>query len=389
MQKLLTPLYLAQMEVLRNKVRFFLISLLIALITLLVLFIAALAEGLGGGNREYISKLEADLLVYKADSDLLIAASRLPRSVMNQVRRVAGVHAVGPIAVSNAAIDTPLETPDADPLRVALLGVEAGLPGAPPIISGSPFSTNRAPEAVVERRVIQRLGIKVGDRISIRTDQGSGDETFEMLVVGLSDGQQYGLAPVVFLPLLTWDRVRSKTGPNSPLNLNLIAVQLEDPNDLAAMKALIPAQVKDVEMAGIREAYEALPGYKEQQSTLDTQRFFTLIIGVLVIGGFFQIQALQKVPQVGMLKAIGAANWMVAVAAIAQIILVTVIGVLLGGAATLLLASTLPPGIPIVFTGQAAVAAIVSLLFIGPIGGAISIRYAARIEPLKALGMSS
>lgn len=90
-----------------------------------------------------------------------------------------------------------------------------------------------------------------------------------------------------------------------------------------------------------------------------------------------------------MLKAIGAANWMVAVAAIAQIILVTVIGVLLGGGATLLLATTLPPGIPIVFTGQAAVAAIVSLLFIGPIGGAISIRYAARIEPLKALGMSS
>jgi len=28
-------------------------------------------------------------------------------------------------------------------------------------------------------------------------------------------------------------------------------------------------------------------------------------------------------------------------------------------------------------------------LFIGPIGGAISIRYAARIEPLKALGMST
>ena len=87
MQILFTPLYLAQMEVLRNKVRFFLISLLIALITLLVLFIAALAEGLGGGNREYISKLEADLLVYKADSDLLIAASRLPRSLMNQVKR--------------------------------------------------------------------------------------------------------------------------------------------------------------------------------------------------------------------------------------------------------------------------------------------------------------
>ena len=43
-----------------------------------------------------------------------IAASRLPRSLMNQVRRVAGVLAVGPIAVSNGAIDFPLESPARD-----------------------------------------------------------------------------------------------------------------------------------------------------------------------------------------------------------------------------------------------------------------------------------
>ena len=73
-------------------------------------------------------------------------------------------------------------------------------------------------------------------------------------------------------------------------------------------------------------AYETTPGYKEQQSTLNTQRLFALLIGVLVIGGFFQIQTLQKVPQIGMLKAIGAPNRVVAVAAVTQIIAVTVSG---------------------------------------------------------------
>ena len=48
--------YLAVKEVWRNRGRFLLVSLVIALITLLVLFIAALGEGLGNGNREYISK---------------------------------------------------------------------------------------------------------------------------------------------------------------------------------------------------------------------------------------------------------------------------------------------------------------------------------------------
>ena len=70
-------------------------------------------------------------------------------------------------------------------------------------------------------------------------------------------------------------------------------------------------------------AYKKTPGYAEQQATLETQRIFTLIIGVLVMGGFFQIQMLQKVPQIGMLKAIGARNRTVAVAVILQVTLVT------------------------------------------------------------------
>ncbi|HEY9089343.1 MAG TPA: hypothetical protein VIO36_14325, partial [Anaerolineaceae bacterium] len=63
--------YLAVKEVWRNRGRFLLVSLVIALITLLVLFIAALGEGLGNGNREYISKLDAELLVYQGKSDTL------------------------------------------------------------------------------------------------------------------------------------------------------------------------------------------------------------------------------------------------------------------------------------------------------------------------------
>ena len=69
--------YLAIKEIWRNRGRFLLVSLVIALITLLVLFIAALGEGLGNGNREYISKLDGQLIVYQAKSDFLIAASRL------------------------------------------------------------------------------------------------------------------------------------------------------------------------------------------------------------------------------------------------------------------------------------------------------------------------
>jgi hypothetical protein len=61
--------YLALKEVIRNRGRFFLVSLVIALITLLVLFIAALGEGLANGNRQYVATLDAQLIVFLEKSD--------------------------------------------------------------------------------------------------------------------------------------------------------------------------------------------------------------------------------------------------------------------------------------------------------------------------------
>jgi putative ABC transport system permease protein len=164
-------------------------------------------------------------------------------------------------------------------------------------------------------------------------------------------------------------------------------VKLSDPSQLKAMQQLIPQRVERVETADLITAYKKTPGYAEQQATLETQRIFTLIIGVLVIGGFFQIQTLQKVPQIGMLKAIGARNRTVAVASIFQVTIVTIIGVAIGAAFTLMLAANFPVTVPIVFKANTTMIAIVSLLLIGPIGGLVSVRYSLRIEPLRALGL--
>jgi putative ABC transport system permease protein len=112
------------------------------------------------------------------------------------------------------------------------------------------------------------------------------------------------------------------------------------------------------------------------------------LIGVLVIGGFFQIQTLQKVPQIGMLKAIGAPNLLIAIAALTQIVLVTILGVSIGAAATILLSFTFPATVPIVFSPMAIVLGIASLMLIGPISGLVSVRYALRVEPLTALGLA-
>ena len=131
------------------------------------------------------------------------------------------------------------------------------------------------------------------------------------------------------------------------------------------------------------------PATAHSRAPLDTQGYFALLIGVLVIGGFFQILTLQKVAQIGMLKAIGASNLTVGLASIIQIIVVTVIGVFIGAVVTFLLSLSFPPTIPIVFAPSAVWTAVVSLLLIGPIGGLVSVRYSLKVEPLTALGLAS
>src|SRR5512136_1538740 len=98
------PVMLSFKEMWRNRGRFLLFSLVIALITLLVLFIAALADGLGNGNREYLSKLNGDLIVYKANVDLSIGASQLDRSKLAQVNRVPGVKEAGQVNFTSVVL---------------------------------------------------------------------------------------------------------------------------------------------------------------------------------------------------------------------------------------------------------------------------------------------
>ncbi len=379
--------YLALKEMWRHRGRFLLFSLVIALITTLVLFTAALGEGLGLGNREYIEKLNADLLLYKRNVDLFIGASRIERSNLNAIRRVAGVRDVGTISVANASLVLGQD----QKLNIALIGVEPGRPGEPPVVTGRGLRARRGREAIIDRNVALRTKLQVGDEFQIKSIQGTREEFYTLQVAGITDGRQYFLQPSVFVPFLTWDQIKpgGAGADTGDFIANVVAVQIADGVSAAEMIARLEREVSGIQPVDLKTAYEAAPGYTAQQSTLGTQRAFVLLIGVLVIGGFFQIQTLQKVPQIGMLKAIGAGNATVGLAAITQIVTVTAVGVAIGSAGTLLLSLSFPATIPIVFTANAVAYSVASLMLIGPVGGLVSVRYALRVEPLTALGLSS
>lgn len=382
--------YLSFKEIWRNRGRFFLFSLVIALITILVLFIAALAQGLATANKQFLEKLDAELLVFEKNTNTSIPTSQIGRSKLPAIRSIPGVAAAGSIGFSTATLVLPNNQPGLD---VALVGIEPNTPGSPPVTAGRGLQTTQANEVVIDGNIANRTHIKVGDTITLKTIQGAKEKLYNLLVVGQTDGRQYMFQPAIFVPYRTWDIIRPQgTSGGSALveiTSNIVAVKLTNPADLKTVAARIQSEVPSVEVVDINTAIQSLPGYQVQQQTLNSQQFFTLLIGILVIGGFFQIQMLQKVPLIGVLKAIGASNFIIAHSVVIQIILVTSFGVLLGSLITFLLALGMPASVPILFRGNSIVVAIAALLLIGPIGGLVSVRQAIKVEPLIALGLSS
>ena len=381
--------YLSFKEIWRNRGRFFLFSLVIALITILVLFIAALAQGLATANKQFLEKLDAELLVFGKNTNTSIPTSQIGRSRLPAIRSVQGVAAAGSIGFSSATLVLPNNQPGLD---IALVGVEPNSPGSPPVMAGRGLQTTQANEVVIDGNIVNRAHIKVGDTITLKTIQGTKEKFYNLLVVGQTDGRQYLFQPAIFVPYRTWDIIRPQGASGGGLveiTSNIVAVKLTNPADSQSVAARIQSQVPSVEVVDIATAIESLPGYKVQQQTLNSQQFFTLLIGILVIGGFFQIQMLQKVPLIGVLKAIGASNFIIAHSVVIQIILVTSFGVLLGSLITFILALGMPASVPILFSGNSIILAVVSLLLIGPIGGLVSVRQAIKVEPLIALGLSS
>ena len=381
------PAYLAFKEMWRNRGRFLLFSLVIALITLLVLFIAALAEGLGNGNREYLEKLNGEIIILKADVDLSISASQLNRGKLAEVKRVPGVKDAGQVSFTSVV----LLLDGGKKLNIAAIGVEPGKPGDPPVVRGLPLQAKGSKEAVIDRTVALRTKVQVGDEITIKTIQDTREQLYRLNVVGIADGRQYSIQPSIIVAHGTFDQIKPGGLPKpNPIDLisNIVVVQLNEPNRWKEIAATLEREVSDIQAVDRVTAYENTPGYSAQQSTLSTQNSFSLLIGLLVIGGFFQIQMLQKVPQIGMLKAIGAPSLTIALAALIQIVMVTLIGVGIGTGFALLLSLSFPPTIPIIFSPAAIGVSVALLLIIGPLGGLVSVRYALRVEPLTALGLS-
>lgn len=362
-------MFLALREMRHAKLRFLLITLIITMVSSLVFIIAALANGLSEGNVAAIAALPVDGIVVSAGSDYQLDRSTVSVTDAQTIAAIPGVDFAEPIGISGGNV----KTASSDKLiGVSLFGVVSNGLVQPRIVSGA--GLGGTPNGVVIDRTLADDGIAVGDTLSM--EPGS----IELTVVGITENQTYRISPVVFMPI----ELFQKTHPALPGEPGDAITAILVKGNAAGLDA-IPDAVSGTMVGSKQQISDHIPGESEQNSTLLLIQIFLVVIAAGIIAAFFYIITLQKMPELGVMKAIGARTAYLGRSLVAQVFALALAGVLLGISIADTLDLIIGSAVPYSISVQR-MAVFGTLLLVMAVGGTLlSLLRIARVDPLAAI----
>ncbi len=370
-------------ELLRRRLQFALITVIVALIAYLILMINALGLGLQSFAGSALNNLDVDYLAYADGSNLSIPRSELPDEIVQSVASAPGVSAAGPMGYFTI---TPSKGDKQFP--AALLGIEPGAPGSPEVVEGRLLAAGSR-ELVADRSYLRAAGFAIGDTITIPARL----QNYDFTIVGASDSGRFFFQSPVYIDIAAWQELRyggaTLTGPDGQQQASpaasVVLVRGGPPEG-------IEAAVEGVRVVDKSTAFNNIEGVQAQNQTVVSLRSLGYIIGGLVIGIFFYVLTLQKIGQIGILKAIGAGGWPIFIQLAVQVVAIVLVSCLVAVPLVLLtlrgIESALPD-FPLLLTTATIVTTVIVLLVVSLIGALVSGRQIASVDPIIALGQTN
>lgn len=369
---------LALRELRRRPGRFVVATVILTLITVLVVFLGGLLDGLIRNATGGLEAQPADLVVYAADADASFVRSRITADQRERVEQLAGVAEVGGLGVVQLGARVPGAGPR-DLADVALFGVErapAGLADLP------------ADGEVVADTSLQHDGIEQGMTIEL------GPQRTPVTVVGFVDDTNYIGQGSLWGTLATWREVQNANRPDAfagddvVQSLVVAADGSVPPADLAT--AIDSALDEATETLTIGAAVDRLPGLSQQRTVFNQIIGATVAIAAIVVGLFFALLTVEKVGLFGVLKAMGARTGTLFAGLVTQALATAVAAGLIGTVLALALDALIPPGsIPFTVSVGRVVTSMIVLIVATVVGCAFSLRRIVRIDPAQAIGSTA
>ena len=363
---------LAFNEIRHRRLQFVLIVAIVALIGYLVVMISALGVGLQQQAGSYFRNLPVDAIVYNATANLSVPRSEVSGEQARAVAAVPGVRAVAPLGfLSTTAFNADKQFP------ASLVGLDPDASAAPRVREGRALRPEERDALLADRGFLSRYDLRVGDEVRIAQRL----ETRSFRIVGAVEEGSFFFQPVLFTTRGAWQQLRYGTEGDSVPAGNVLLVEGD------AAPAVIEQAVASVRALTPTDAFFAIEGVQAQNQTVRSLQVMGYLIGAMVIGIFFYVLTLQKIPQIGVLKALGASGWFVFRQLLLQVVVLTLAGLLVAIPLAMATGAAIPEGgVPLGFTTATYTVTVVGLLFAAIVGALFSGRQVAKVDPIIALG---
>ncbi len=360
------------LEMRRRKLQFALIALIVTLISYLVLMINGLGVGLNELAGSALRNFDADGIAYSDRAGLSVIRSEMSDETVAAATAGPRVTAAAPLSYVAANY----RTADGNVESAAFLGFDPGSIAEPHVISGRPLAPEDLDGALADSDLLRAAGLSVGDTITVTVRLDSRD----FVIVGETDEGAFFFQPTVYILRDTLRDMRY--GALAPEEQPAASIVLLKGSNLVG-------GFEGYEVVDKSTAFANIEGVSGQQATVTSLRMFGYLIGALVIGVFFYVLTLQKVAQIGVLKAVGASSFFVFRQVMAQVVTISVIGIAISvplAFTTERLLARLPETVPVAFTRGTFITTTLALLVTAIVGALFSGRKVAGVDPIIALG---
>lgn len=331
--------------------RFALVGGVIVLMTMLVGLLSGLTAGLARESTSAVTGLAADRLVFargaEGFSDSTVTAEELARWADRP-----GVTAAEPLGIAPGTASLGKRSTPVTVFGVAAGGELSGLtttPGHGGVVLSEPAA--------------EELDAAAGDHVRV------GASAF--MVAAVAGEASYSHTPVVWVAAEDWrDLVGAAPGSATVVALGTDSgFQSDDP------------QVRTLE-----NSLSAIGSYEAERGSLVLIRGFLFVIAAVVVGAFFTVWTVQRAGDIAVLKALGASNGYVFIDALGQAAVLLLGGSAVGIALALAAGAAARGAVPFVLDLGTVGLPVATMVGLGLVGAALSVRRVTSVDPLTALG---
>ncbi len=367
---------LALIELIRKPGRFAVAGGALTLLTLLLLFLGALLDGLYLGSTGALRSQPDGAVVFSADARQSLLRSTMTTTDRDTIAGIDGVARAGGLGVTLLGVRIPGEAEIADG---AVLGYELesdAVPAPPP--EGFAWVD----------QALEGLGAEIGDILSI------GPNEYPVTIDGWVDDTNFLGQNGIWVAPATWRAVQNANRPDAQLGddeFQAIIAESADGVSPSALASSIDAALavdgeNRTESLTRDESVEGLPGVREQNSTFNAIIGTTFFVVGLVVALFFALLTLERIGLYSVLKAFGTPSRTLVLGVAVQAMAVAVISFLIGATLTWVLALGIPATVPVQFTLSRAAFTFIGITITAVIGGLISLRRIITVDPAAAIG---